>query len=149
MIKQNFEDLFKLKNISKLARNIFFYNLNKLITNENSYIKSSEIIPLEVTDAVYDESTETIDFEDLLPEIKKVAIIKLNGGLGTSMGLDQPKSQLVVKDNLNFLEITCNQIKKFREKHSLDTPLIFMNSFNTQDKILLQSRTRVGPSRTC
>lgn len=134
MIKQNFEDLFKLKNISKLARNIFFYNLNKLITNENSYIKSSEIIPLEVTDAVYDESTETIDFEHLLPEIKKVAIIKLNGGLGTSMGLDQPKSQLVVKNNLNFLEITCNQIKKFREKHSLDTPLIFMNSFNTQDK---------------
>lgn len=134
MLKQNFEELFKLKSVSKLASEIFFYNLNKLITNQSNYIKTSEILPLEKTDAVYDESTETIYFEHLLPEIKKVAVIKLNGGLGTSMGLDQPKSQLVVKNGLNFLEITCNQIKKFREKHSLDTPLIFMNSFNTQDK---------------
>jgi len=49
MLKQNFEELFKLKSVSKLASEIFFYNLNKLITNQSNYIKTSEILPLEKT----------------------------------------------------------------------------------------------------
>jgi len=131
MINQIFEEVLKSKNVSRLASKIFLNNLSKFVDNPNFYIKSSEIKPLEKTDAIYDESTETIEFDNLISEVKKVAIIKLNGGLGTSMGLDSPKSQLVVRDSLNFLEITCHQVLKFREKHKVDIPLIFMNSFNT------------------
>ncbi|MBN2460224.1 MAG: UTP--glucose-1-phosphate uridylyltransferase [Candidatus Cloacimonetes bacterium] len=62
----------------------------------------------------------------------RVAIIKLNGGLGTSMGLKKAKSLLKVKDNYNFLDIICKQTIKLREKTGLQIPLLFMNSFNTR-----------------
>lgn len=130
---QNFEELLKIKGVRNLASKIFLHNLNKLISNSSNFIYSSEITPLEKTDAIYEESTETIEPDELIPELKKVVIIKLNGGLGTSMGLEGPKSQLKVKDNMNFLEITCHQVEKFREKHNVVVPLLFMNSFNTNE----------------
>ncbi len=57
--------------------------------------------------------------------------IKLNGGLGTSMGLNGPKSLLKAKNDYNFLEITINQIFALRKKYNVRTPLMFMNSFST------------------
>lgn len=130
----NFKNLFQEKGLRNLATDIFLYNLEKLKNNPVSYIKSSEIFPIDKTDAIYEETTETIDNEAIVPEIKKVVVIKLNGGLGTSMGLEGAKSQLIVKNNLNFLEITCKQVERFREKHNVDLPLIFMNSFNTNEE---------------
>lgn len=56
----------------------------------------------------------------------KVLMLKLNGGLGTSMGLAKAKSLLMVKDGLCFLDIIA--------RHALyhDVPLVLMNSFSTQ-----------------
>ncbi|MEM7179654.1 MAG: UTP--glucose-1-phosphate uridylyltransferase [Spirochaetota bacterium] len=64
--------------------------------------------------------------------LAKLAVIKLNGGLGTSMGLSQAKSLIPVKDNLSFLEIILKQIEYVRKKYSVEVPLILMDSFNTQ-----------------
>ncbi|GHT82462.1 hypothetical protein FACS1894125_5000 [Actinomycetota bacterium] len=62
----------------------------------------------------------------------KTAIIKLNGGLGTTMGLDKAKSLLEVKDGLTFLDIIVRQVLQLRSlAQSTNLPLIFMNSFNT------------------
>ena len=130
MINQNFEEKLISKNVSKLATKIFYHNLNKFLSKNYSFIKSSDINPLDKTDETYNENNLE-ELEKLLSEIRKVAVIKLNGGLGTSMGLNLPKSQLIVKSNMNFLEITCNQISQFREKYNVQVPLIFMNSFNT------------------
>ena len=58
-------------------------------------------------------------------------IIKLNGGLGTSMGLDKTKSLLRVKDRLTFLDITIHQVLFIRKTYRCSTPLLLMNSFNT------------------
>lgn len=57
--------------------------------------------------------------------LPKTAMVKLNGGLGTGMGLNQAKSLLVVKEGLCFLDIIAKQ--------ALDSkmPLVLMNSFNT------------------
>lgn len=63
--------------------------------------------------------------------LAKTAIIKLNGGLGTSMGLDQAKTLLEVRDGLNFLDIIATQILSARETYDVELPLIFMNSFRT------------------
>ena len=52
--------------------------------------------------------------------------IKLNGGLGTSMGMTQAKSLLPVKDGLSFLEIAAQQAVQVK------IPLILMNSFITR-----------------
>ena len=44
-------------------------------------------------------------------------MLKLNGGLGTSMGLEKAKSLLVVKDGKTFLDLIAEQIKYTRQKH--------------------------------
>ncbi len=46
---------------------------------------------------------------------RETAVIKLNGGLGTSMGLDRAKSLLEVRDGLTFLDITVRQVLALRE----------------------------------
>ena len=85
---------------------------------------------------------DTIDLETLGDEgasretLKGLAIIKLNGGLGTTMGLSVPKSVIEVKPGLNFLEIMKLQVEHLRKTHSIETPLLFMNSFYTRDDTL-------------
>lgn len=64
--------------------------------------------------------------------LDKLAVIKLNGGLGTSMGLEKAKSLLPVKGELNFLDILSNQTIALRSKYNSNMPLILMNSYNTQ-----------------
>lgn len=63
---------------------------------------------------------------------QKLVQIKLNGGLGTSMGLTQAKTLIQVKDGLNFLEIILHQTRLLRKQKSCELPMLFMNSFNTQ-----------------
>ncbi len=60
----------------------------------------------------------------------RAVAIKLNGGLGTSMGLDRAKSLLTVKNDHTFLDIIARQAIK------LGAPLIFMNSFSTREDTL-------------
>ena len=62
--------------------------------------------------------------------IGRTVIIKLNGGLGTSMGLTGPKSLLVVKDGLTFLDIIAHQ------SIEIGAPLLLMNSFATDAESL-------------
>lgn len=66
-----------------------------------------------------------------LRNLGKLCVIKLNGGLGTSMGLEKAKSLLPVKHGLTFLDITARQVRRLREVSRLPVPLVFMNSFNT------------------
>ncbi len=59
--------------------------------------------------------------------LRKTAAFKLNGGLGTSMGLQRAKSLLPVKDGRSFLEIIAKQAGK------AGVPLVLMNSFSTEE----------------
>jgi UTP--glucose-1-phosphate uridylyltransferase len=63
--------------------------------------------------------------------IRRTAVIKLNGGLGTSMGMDRAKSLLCVRRGLSFLDIIARQVLHLREQYDATLPLIFMNSFRT------------------
>ena len=64
--------------------------------------------------------------------LDRTVVITLNGGLGTSMGLAGPKSLLPVHDDLTFLDITIRQVLALREQLGVRLPLLFMNSFSTQ-----------------
>lgn len=66
----------------------------------------------------------------------KLAIINLNGGLGTSMGLDKAKSLLPVRDGKSFLDIIVEQVLAARRGTGSPLPLIFMNSFRTRQDTL-------------
>jgi UTP--glucose-1-phosphate uridylyltransferase len=61
----------------------------------------------------------------------RCAMAKLNGGLGTSMGLRAAKSLLTVKSGLSFLDIIVGQVEHLRRINQVQLPLLFMNSFNT------------------
>jgi len=66
--------------------------------------------------------------------IEKTVILKLNGGLGTGMGLDKAKSLLEVVDGKNFLDFTADQLKHQRAEFKSDKlGFLLMNSFSTSD----------------
>jgi len=58
-------------------------------------------------------------------------IIKLNGGLGTSMGMDKAKSLLPARKGKTFLDIIVDQVRHARLTYGIQLPLLFMNSFRT------------------
>jgi UTP--glucose-1-phosphate uridylyltransferase len=68
--------------------------------------------------------------------LRRTAILKLNGGLGTTMGLNGPKSLLTVKDNLSFLQIITRQVAHVRRQYEAKLPLILLNSFSTHAQTL-------------
>uniref|UniRef100_A0A5S6R4Y6 UTP--glucose-1-phosphate uridylyltransferase n=1 Tax=Trichuris muris TaxID=70415 RepID=A0A5S6R4Y6_TRIMR len=80
----------------------------------------------------YDSLTQPNDsaVKDLL---NKVIVVKLNGGLGTSMGCKGPKSLIAVRHDLTFLDLTIQQLECLNTKHGVDIPLVLMNSFNTEE----------------
>jgi len=68
--------------------------------------------------------------------LDRTVVLKLNGGLGTSMGMTQAKSLLPVKEGLTFLDIIVRQVLSLRERHGARVPLVLMNSFYTREDTL-------------
>lgn len=66
----------------------------------------------------------------------KLAVLKVNGGLGTSMGMTGAKSALEVKDDMTFLDLTVRQIEHLNMTNGVNVPLILMTSFNTHEDTL-------------
>jgi UDP-N-acetylglucosamine pyrophosphorylase len=61
----------------------------------------------------------------------EVVVLKLNGGLGTSMGLDRAKSLLQVKGGMTFLDFIARQVLYVRQQHRVALSFVLMNSFYT------------------
>lgn len=68
--------------------------------------------------------------------IQQTVIIKLNGGLGTSMGLDRAKTLLEVRSGKTFLDLLVAQVTDARQRYDARLPLLFMNSFRTREDTL-------------
>ena len=75
-------------------------------------IAESTISPVE--DLVKADSLSVTANTDLL---SSTVVLKLNGGLGTGMGLDKAKSLLTVKGKDTFLDLTAKQVMKMRETY--------------------------------
>jgi UTP--glucose-1-phosphate uridylyltransferase len=83
--------------------------------------------------------------------LRKVAIVKLNGGLGSTMGCEGPKSCIPVRSGLTFLDLTVRQVEYLNAKWGTDVPLILMNSFRTHDETvkILQKYQHHNVTITC
>jgi UTP--glucose-1-phosphate uridylyltransferase len=68
--------------------------------------------------------------------LDQAVVLKLNGGLGTSMGMTKAKSLLEVKEGLSFLDVIVRQILWLRERYGARVPLLLMNSFATRNDTL-------------
>ena len=64
--------------------------------------------------------------------LDRLAVVKLDGGLGTSMGLSGPKSLLEVKPGTRFLDVIATQVLALRERLGGRLPLVLMNSGATR-----------------
>mgnify|MGYP001759582723 FL=1 len=65
--------------------------------------------------------------------LNKLAVLKLNGGLGTTMGCTGPKSVIEVREGMTFLDMSVRQIEHLNGTYNVNVPFILMNSFNTDD----------------
>jgi UTP--glucose-1-phosphate uridylyltransferase len=63
--------------------------------------------------------------------LDKLAVLKLNGGLGTTMGCTGPKSVIEVRNGKTFLDLIVQQIEHLNSTYDSSVPLVLMNSFNT------------------
>ncbi len=111
----------------------FAHYFERLRRGEAGELAESEIEPVdELPDA--DELPE--DEDGAREALARTVVIKLNGGLGTSMGMTGPKSLLEVKDSLTFLDVVVRQILHLRERTGARLPLVLMNSFATREPSL-------------
>lgn len=86
-------------------------------------------------DAVRDyASLSAPDTAKIREMLNKLVVVKLNGGLGTSMGCVGPKSLIPVRSDLTFLDLTVQQIEHLNKEYNSDVPLVLMNSFNTDEE---------------
>lgn len=104
----------------------FANRYQQLETGNTGFISESEAEPVEDVPHVDELNDEPQD------SLARVAVIKLNGGLGTSMGLDRAKSLINVRAGNSFLDIIVQQVRYQRQKYAVDLPLLFMNSFRTE-----------------
>lgn len=87
--------------------------------------------------AVQDYGTLELPSADVIHTmLSKLVVIKLNGGLGTSMGCHGPKSVIPVRSDLTFLDLTVQQIEHLNKTYKANVPLVLMNSFNTDEDTL-------------
>ena len=122
----------KKENLSDVLIEDFLKKVDKVRKGETGKVVWNTIGDL-------DPETDEISLETLRKtrqpkseNLKKLVVIKLNGGLGTSMGLSKAKSLIKIKENKSFLEIIASQIQYYRKKFNVEIPLILMDSYNTQ-----------------
>jgi len=125
-----FEAKMKAEGLSAAAIAAFKYNLGVLTSGANLMIPESTISPVETLP----------DYSDLTEEdtelLKETVMVKLNGGLGTGMGLEKAKSLLPLKDGMTFLDFIAKQVLDMRTNFGVPLAFMLMNSFATSDDTL-------------
>ena len=113
--------------VDEVAIETFAHYYRLLEHGETGMIPESTIEPVDM------EALADVEVPDQVAAdaVRHTAVIKLNGGLGTSMGMDRAKSLLCVRRGLSFLDIIARQVLHLRQQYDATLPLIFMNSFRT------------------
>jgi UTP--glucose-1-phosphate uridylyltransferase len=115
--------------LSDLAIQFFHHYYDQLVAGETGFIDSTTAGPVVSLPRYDDLSAEHVTVGQAA--LARTVVIKLNGGMGTSMGMDGPKSLVPVKGGLTFLDIIVRQILHLRRTTGVRLPLVLMNSFVT------------------
>ncbi|MFE6507124.1 UTP--glucose-1-phosphate uridylyltransferase [Nocardioides sp. NPDC057767] len=118
--------------VDDVAVQTFAHYYRQLEHGETGMIPEDTIEPVDIPSI----SDVEVSDEEAHAAISTTAVIKLNGGLGTSMGMDRAKSLLCVRKGLSFLDVIARQILHMREKYDVRLPLLLMNSFRTSEDSL-------------
>jgi UTP--glucose-1-phosphate uridylyltransferase len=128
-LQQSVEKM-RAEGVDDLAIRNFEHYYRLLAEGELGMLPESDIEPVEdVPDA-----EELPDGGDgAASALDRTVVVKLNGGLGTSMGMTRAKSLLEAKDGLTFLDVIARQVLELRRRSGARLPLVLMNSFYTRD----------------
>ncbi|XP_030503400.1 UTP--glucose-1-phosphate uridylyltransferase isoform X2 [Cannabis sativa] len=127
-----------LNQISDDEKNGFINLVSRYLSGEAEHVEWSKILtPTDEVVVPYDSLAQiSEDSEEIKKLLNKLVVLKLNGGLGTTMGCTGPKSVIEVRDGLTFLDLIVIQIENLNSKYGCNVPLLLMNSFNTHDDTL-------------
>ena len=117
--------------VGDAAIDFFTRQYHKLEAGATGLIAEASIRPL--LDPPRFDADAALPADAVRQAMSHLVVIKLNGGLGTSMGLDGPKSLLAVRDGRSFLDLIVAQVLTARRRFDVDLPLLLMNSFSTND----------------
>jgi len=127
------QDKMAAAGIAQQAIDVFTYYYRQLEEGVSGFIPEATIEPLVDPPMLSDVA---VSEADAAAALERAVIIKLNGGLGTSMGMDKAKSLLPVRKGKTFLDIIVDQVRHARAAYRIPLPLLFMNSFRTHDDTL-------------
>ncbi|XP_022895424.1 UTP--glucose-1-phosphate uridylyltransferase-like [Olea europaea var. sylvestris] len=127
-----------LNQISENEKAGFLNLVTRYLSGEAQHVEWSKIqtptdevvVPYDTLAPVPEDHAETKNL------LSKLVVLKLNGGLGTTMGCTGPKSVIEVRNGLTFLDLIVIQIETLNKKYGCSVPLLLMNSFNTHDDTL-------------
>ena len=128
---QPFAEKMEKNGLSPVVIDTFRHYYSLLVRGETGLITRADIDPVQEGEVADAEKLSGLT-EAGRSALRKLVVIKLNGGLGTSMGLSRTKLLLEVKDGLTFLDIIARQILTHRRKRGVNLPIVLMNSFNTE-----------------
>jgi UTP--glucose-1-phosphate uridylyltransferase len=111
--------------VDPVAIDVFEHYYRLVESGETGMIPESTIEPLDIP------ALADVDLPDTTEGLAGTVVVKLNGGLGTSMGLDRAKSLLEVRPGLTFLDVIARQVLWARQEYGVALPLVFMDSFRT------------------
>ncbi|HEX4281251.1 MAG TPA: UTP--glucose-1-phosphate uridylyltransferase [Solirubrobacteraceae bacterium] len=110
----------------------------RLESGESAMLPSAELEP-----------AGDVDTLEALPEpdadsgaLDRVAVVKLNGGLATTMGLRSPKSLVEARDGRSFLDIIVGNTLALRRRYGVRLPLVLMNSQATHPDTMAALESR-------
>jgi UTP--glucose-1-phosphate uridylyltransferase len=124
-------DKMRAEGLGDAAVETFRHYYERLRGGERGVLAEADLEPVQ----------ELPDFADLpdagaAEALDQAVVLKLNGGLGTGMGMTRAKSLLEVKDGMTFLDVIARQVLGLRERTGARLPLVLMNSFATRDDSL-------------
>ena len=100
--------------VAKAAIRAFEHYYRQLEAGETGLMPEDSIEPVDDLPHLDDLPSDAQAEREAL---QKAIVLRLNGGLGTSMGLTSAKSLLVAKDGLSFLDIIARQVLALRAEH--------------------------------
>jgi UDP-N-acetylglucosamine pyrophosphorylase len=119
----------KNEGLSEAAIAAFYHSYSELQSGASGMIKESDISAVKRLTSLSEDISGKLPFNAAL--LQQTVVLKLNGGLGTSMGLDKAKSLLEVKGGNSFLDLTAKQVISLRKSFKTQVKFMLMNSFNT------------------
>jgi UTP--glucose-1-phosphate uridylyltransferase len=116
--------------VGEAAVRSFVRHVERVRGGETGLLPESELEPVDAlpdADALPEPSPERA-----AEVLDQAVVLKLNGGLGTSMGLSGPKALLEIRDGLTFLDVIARQVLALRQATGARLPLVLMDSFATR-----------------